>query len=135
MAATQAGLAIGAQTALPDCKVVDIDAEPERVKADVVRYADAGAKLLGLLFDTDQIEVVADHAGPVYGLPHDATIEALKLAGRLEAMVLDPAYSAKGLAGLIALIDTGRWGNDDHIVFLNTGGVPALFAYADALQI
>lgn len=135
--ATQAGLAIGTQTALPNCKVIgiDIDAEPERVKADVVQYAVAGAKLLDLPFDPDQIEVVSGHAGPAYGVPHDATIEALKLAGRLEAMVLDPVYSAKGLAGLIALVDSGRWKSDDQIIFLNTGGVPALFAYADALTI
>ena len=135
--ATQAGLELGAQTALPSCRVVgiDIDAEPERVKADVIRYADDGVQLLDLPFDVNRIEVVAGHAGPAYGVPHDATVDALKLAGRLEAMALDPVYSAKGLAGLIAMIDTGRWNKDDHVVFLNTGGVPALFAYADALEI
>ena len=135
--ATQAGLAIGAQTALPECDVVgiDIDAEPERVRSDVIDYASEGAILLDLPFDEDRIEVVAGHAGPTYGVPHDATIDALKLAGRLEAMTLDPVYSAKGLAGLIALLDAGRWGKKDHIIFLNTGGMPALFAYADALPI
>lgn len=135
--ATQAGLSIGAQTALPRCEVIgiDIDAEPERVRADVVSYADAGAKLLNLAFDANSVEVVAGHAGPAYGVPHDATIEALSLAGRFEAMALDPVYSAKGLAGLVALINDGRWKSDDNIVFLNTGGVPALFAYADALPI
>lgn len=135
--ATQSGLVIGAQTALAECQVIgiDIDAEPERVKADVARYAEGGARLLELPFDAAQIEVVAGHAGPAYGVPHDATIEALKLAGRFEAMALDPVYSAKGLAGLIGLINAGRWSKDDHVVFLNTGGVPALFAYADALPI
>jgi len=50
-------------------------------------------------FPSDKVEVVAGHAGPTYGVPHHATIEALRLAGRLEALVLDPVYSAKGLAG------------------------------------
>jgi L-cysteate sulfo-lyase len=135
--ATQAGLVIGTQAALPNCEVVgiDIDAEPDRVKADVVQYAVAGAKLLNLPFDDSKIEVVAGHAGPAYGIPHDATIDALTLAGRLEAMALDPVYSAKGLAGLIALIGTGRWTKVDHVVFINTGGVPSLFTYAAALPI
>ena len=50
-------------------------------------------------------------------------------AARLEALVLDPVYSGKGLAGLIALIRAGRWSADDDVVFLHTGGAPALFAY------
>jgi hypothetical protein len=44
------------------------------------------------------------------------------LAGALEALVLDPVYSGKGLAGLIALVRTGRWQPDDNVVFLHTGG-------------
>ena len=43
--------------------------------------------------------------------------------------MLDPVYSGKGLAGLIALIRAGRWSADDDVVFLHTGGAPALFAY------
>ncbi|USG62443.1 D-cysteine desulfhydrase family protein [Sneathiella marina] len=135
--ATQAGLSVGAQTALPNCQVVgiDIDAEPERVRADVVTYATGAAELLRLPFDAHLVEVVAGHAGPAYGVPHDATLDALRLSGRLEAMTLDPVYSAKGLAGLIALIKSGRWSKADNLVFLNTGGVPSLFAYVDALGI
>ncbi|MGE0423009.1 MAG: D-cysteine desulfhydrase family protein [Reyranellaceae bacterium] len=134
-AATQAGLAVGAARALPDTRVVgiDIDAEPERVHADVVRYAQGGAELLALPFDPAGIEVVAGHAGPAYGVAHAATIEAIRLAGRLEALALDPVYSGKGLAGLIALIRAGRWPADTDIVFIHTGGTPALFAYSETL--
>ena len=60
---------------------------------------------------------------------------ATELAGRLEALVLDPVYSGKGLAGLIALIRAGRWGPDDDVVFIHTGGAPALFAYRQALDL
>lgn len=135
--ATQAGLAIGAQTALPDCNVIgiDIDAEPERVKADVIGFAESGARLLCLPFDADLIEVIAGYAGSAYGVPHEGTMDALKLAGRLEGMTLDPVYSAKGLAGLIALIKSGRWAKGENVIFLNTGGTPSLFAYAEALDI
>ncbi len=134
-AGTQAGLVVGARTALPGTRIVgiDIDAEPERVRADVLAYGRAAAGLLGLPFDDDDVEVVAGHAGPAYGVPHPATLDALRLAARLEALVLDPVYSAKGLAGLIALIAAGRWGRDDEVVFIHTGGAPALFAHVDLL--
>jgi 1-aminocyclopropane-1-carboxylate deaminase/D-cysteine desulfhydrase-like pyridoxal-dependent ACC family enzyme len=135
--ATQAGLVVGASTAMPATAIVgiDIDAEPERVRADVAAYAQAAADLLETQFADADIEVVAGHAGPAYGVPHEATIEALRLAGALEALTLDPVYSGKGLAGLIALVKSGRWSKDSDVVFIHTGGAPALFAYASGLGI
>lgn len=70
---------------------------------------------------------------PLYGVPHAATIDAIKLAARLEALLLDPVYSGKGLAGLIALVREARWTPDDNIVFIHTGGEPALLVYREAL--
>jgi len=136
-AGTQAGLVVGASLCLPETRVVgiDIDAEPDRVRADVVRYARAAAEMLGLRLDETLVEVVAGHAGPAYGVPHAATIEAIKLAGRLEALTLDPVYSGKGLAGLIALIREGRWAANDDVIFVHTGGAPALFAYREVLAL
>jgi L-cysteate sulfo-lyase len=136
-AGTQAGLVVGASIALKGMRVVgiDIDAEPERVRADVVKYAKAAADLLETSFNDADVEVVAGHAGPAYGVPHAATIEAIKSAGALEALVLDPVYSGKGLAGLIALVRAGRWQPNDDVVFVHTGGAPALFAYRSALDI
>ena len=90
-------------------------------------------QLIDLPFDPRSVEVVAGHAGPAYGIPHAATIEAIKLSAHLEALVLDPVYSGKGMAGLIALVKQGRWSTDDHVVFIHTGGGPALFAYLDLL--
>ena len=132
---TQAGLVLGAAACLPDCPItgIDIDAEPERVAADVIRHGAAAAALSGLPFDPARVEVVAGHAGPAYGVPHDATLEAIKLAARFEALVLDPVYSGKGMAGLIALIRAGRWTARDHVIFVHTGGAPALFAYVEQL--
>jgi L-cysteate sulfo-lyase len=130
-AATQAGLVVGARACLPQTRIVgiDIDAEPERVRADVLTYGSAAAELLDQPFDPADVEVVAGHAGPAYGVPHEATVEAIGLGARLEALVLDPVYSGKGLAGLIALIKAGRWTADQDVVFVHTGGAPSLFAY------
>lgn len=128
---------LGASVCLPHTRVVgiDIDAEPERVYRDVVAHAEAAADLIDLPFSASDVEVVAGYAGPAYGVPHDATIEAIKIAGRLEAMALDPVYSGKGLAGLIALVREKRWPADSNIVFIHTGGQPALFAYEQVLGI
>jgi len=136
-AGTQAGLVAGAAVAMPTTRIVgiDIDAEPARVRADVVTFAREACELLDAAFDKASVEVVAAHAGPAYGVPHEATIEAIRLAGRLEALALDPVYSGKGLAGLIALIRQGRWRNDEDVIFLHTGGAPALFAYQSTLGI
>jgi L-cysteate sulfo-lyase len=134
---TQAGLVVGASACLPRTRVVgiDVDAEPERVRHDVVACAEAAADLLDLPFSARDVEVVAGHAGPAYGIPHAETIEAIRLAGRLEAMAVDPVYSGKGLAGLIALVREGRWRRDRDVVFIHTGGQPALFAYQEMLGI
>jgi L-cysteate sulfo-lyase len=136
-AGTQAGLVVGASIAMPNTRIIgiDIDAEPERVRADVARFAREVSDRLDIPFDQSSVEVVAGHAGPAYGVPHGATIDAIRLAGRLEALVLDPVYSGKGLAGLLALIREGRWRKDDDVVFIHTGGAPALFAYQSALPI
>ncbi len=135
-AGTQAGLVVGAQLALPQTRIVgiDIDAEPERVRTDVLTYAEGAAALLDHTLDPSGIEVVAGHAGPAYGVPHAATLDAIRLGARLEALVLDPVYSGKGLAGLIALVQSGRWTQDQDVVFVHTGGAPALFAYRHLFQ-
>jgi 1-aminocyclopropane-1-carboxylate deaminase/D-cysteine desulfhydrase-like pyridoxal-dependent ACC family enzyme len=91
--------------------------------------------MMGARFDENDVEVVAGHAGPAYGVPHAATIEAIKLAGALEALILDPVYSGKGLAGLIALVRQQRWQADADVIFIHTGGAPALFAYQSVLGI
>jgi L-cysteate sulfo-lyase len=134
---TQAGLAVGASIAMEQTRIIgiDIDAEPARVRAAVVSCAKEAADLLGVAFSESSIEVVAGHAGPAYGVAHATTIEAIKLAGALEGLVLDPVYTGKGLAGLIAQVRAGRWRTDDDVIFVHTGGAPALFAYESTLGI
>src|SRR5262245_26540435 len=75
-AVTQAGLVVGASVAMPATRIVgiDIDAEPERVRSDVIAYARAAADLIGTGFDENDVEVVAGHTGAAYGVPHAATI-------------------------------------------------------------
>jgi 1-aminocyclopropane-1-carboxylate deaminase/D-cysteine desulfhydrase-like pyridoxal-dependent ACC family enzyme len=74
-----------------------------------------------------------DYVGPGYGLPTPDMGEAVRLAARLEGILLDPVYTGKAMAGLIALIRAGRFDRDTDIVFLHTGGSFGLFAYPDRL--
>lgn len=130
---TQAGLLAGTAICLPDTTVigVDIDAEPARVREDVLRLNEEAANLLDTGFSPDAVHVEAGHAGPAYGVAHAATHEAITLAGRLEALVLDPVYTGKALAGLISMVQEGRWSKSENVVFIHTGGTPAVFAYGD----
>lgn len=72
--------------------------------------------------------------GSGYGKPTDGMLEALQLLGRLEAIILDPVYTGKAMAGLIQDLRSKRFGSDEHIVFIHTGGAPGLFAYADIID-
>lgn len=71
---------------------------------------------------------------PGYGQLNDRTIEALKLAASKEGLILDPVYTGKVMAGLIDRVRTKAYGNDDNVLFIHTGGQPALFAYEPLLS-
>lgn len=72
--------------------------------------------------------------GSAYGVPTDAMIEAVTLFARFEGVLLDPVYTGKAAAGLISLIREGRFRKGETVVFLHTGGTPALFAYRASFQ-
>lgn len=66
--------------------------------------------------------------GDDYAVPTDAADAAIDRAARLGGWVLDRTYSGKGFAGLLGNASEGRWSADDHVVFVHTGGLPAVFA-------
>jgi L-cysteate sulfo-lyase len=134
---TQAGiLAMLAALSHPlRCIGIDVDAQPERVAADVKRIGRGAAALLGAdgSWTDEVVEIVAGYGGPSYGVPDATTLEAIGLAGRLEALALDPVYAGKGMAGLIGLVRSGRFSKEDIVIWLHTGGSPGLFAYPAAM--
>ncbi|MBB5175123.1 D-cysteine desulfhydrase [Texcoconibacillus texcoconensis] len=75
-----------------------------------------------------------DYIGPGYALPSEEMVEAIKLLARTEAILLDPVYTGKALAGLIDLIDNEYFHPSDNILFLHSGGTPATYAYASLFQ-
>ena len=79
------------------------------------------------------VEVIGDQVGEGYGIPTPECLEAISLMAKSEGLLMDPVYTGKALAGLVADIRRGRWKAGQNVVFLHTGGVPADFAYKDVL--
>jgi D-cysteine desulfhydrase family pyridoxal phosphate-dependent enzyme len=131
---TQAGLTLGAHLAGLPYRVYGVAVsagEPEKIER-ARRVAGEAATLLGAGDSVRSVEFFTDQdfIGPGYGLPTAAALDALRLVARTEALVLDPTYTSKAMAALIAHVRTGQVGASETVVFLHTGGSPALFTNA-----
>jgi 1-aminocyclopropane-1-carboxylate deaminase/D-cysteine desulfhydrase-like pyridoxal-dependent ACC family enzyme len=104
---------------------------------DIARIAGATAERLGLdiRFQSDDIYNDDEYVGDRYGVMTPGCREALKLVANTEGIILDPVYSSKAMAGLIDHIRQGRIKKNEVVVFLHTGGTPALFAYVEDLEL
>ncbi|MBL8774906.1 MAG: pyridoxal-phosphate dependent enzyme [Acidimicrobiales bacterium] len=111
---------------------VDVGTRPDLDEAVPAMAAETAA-LARRPVPTGAVQVDHDRIGPGYGAPSDACRAALDLAARCEGALLDPVYTGKGMAGLIAAVRDGRIDGSRPTVFLHTGGLPALFSprYAD----
>ena len=111
---------------------IDASAKPAETHAQVARIARFTAKAIGLGRDLRDDEIVLDdryHAG-TYGIPDSTTLEAIRLAARLEAMITDPVYEGKSMAGLIDLVSRGEIDRSSNVLYAHLGGQPAINAYA-----
>lgn len=100
----------------------------------VARLANGAAQILGLSTRISPEDVtLKDHSAPGYGILNQAAREAILLLGKTEGVLVDPVYTGKGLSGLIADVRSGALTERDTVVFVHTGGYPALFAYEDEL--
>jgi L-cysteate sulfo-lyase len=133
---TQAGLQLGVELLGLDAKVIGINPMDDRDEAfnslDAIRgFMRDAARVLGEEgFEPGEPTNLVDYVGPRYGEASDASREAIELAARTEGLLFDPVYSGKGLAGLVDHIRTGRVGRADRVVFVHTGGLPAIFGDA-----
>jgi D-cysteine desulfhydrase family pyridoxal phosphate-dependent enzyme len=131
---TQAGLvlaaaALGAPFAIHG---ISVRADAATLAARVASLANAGAALVGgPRIAEDTVRVHDGYVGPGYGELTDASLEAIHLVAETEGILLDPVYTGKAMSGLIGEVRAGRWGPGDRLVFIHTGGSPALFAYGE----
>jgi 1-aminocyclopropane-1-carboxylate deaminase len=131
---TQAGMIAGFAAQERERRVIGIDgsARPAETHEQVARIARATAALIEVGRDLRDDEIILDdryHAG-TYGIPDDTTLDAIRLAGRLEGMITDPVYEGKSMAGMIDLVRRGEIGADSNVLYAHLGGQPALNAYA-----
>ena len=129
-AGTHAGLAVGFEQLMPDVELVGVTVSrsAEAQKPKVVAIQQALAASLELKARAE-ITLWDDYFAPGYGTPNDEGTEAVKLLARLEGILLDPVYTGKAMAGLIDGISQKRFKDEGPILFVHTGGAPALFAY------
>lgn len=126
-AGTQAGLILG--TEMPVLGI-SVSANAEDLKANVTALVIEGSKLPQFVGANDREARVDDRfIGNGYGQPTQAMKEAVELVARMEGIYLDPVYTGKAMAGLIHLIRSSEI--TGPVIFLHTGGMPALFAYDD----
>jgi L-cysteate sulfo-lyase len=128
---TQAGLVAGFAAMDLDIEVVgiDVDADPIGVDRRVGARLTELTEALGLPPMLDRIKIDSRYSAGAYGVADDTVVEAIQLGARLEALLLDPVYSGKGFAGLVGLVRSGYFPPDAEVLFLHTGGDPALFAH------
>jgi D-cysteine desulfhydrase family pyridoxal phosphate-dependent enzyme len=82
------------------------------------------------IFNPGEIPLLEEiYAVPKYGVPSQSCQDAIRRLARTEGILLDPVYTGKAFAGMLDLIEKGRLGSNDPIIFLHTGGLPTLFAF------
>jgi 1-aminocyclopropane-1-carboxylate deaminase len=111
---------------------IDASAKLKETQDQVARIARNTAELIGLGRDLrdDEITVLEGWAGDLYGIPVQSTLDAIRLTGSLEGMIIDPVYEGKSMAGLIDLVGQGEISKDSNVLYAHLGGQPALNAYS-----
>jgi D-cysteine desulfhydrase len=136
---THAGLAAGFAAMGMDparLRSFAVYAPGEATRRSTLNLAGATLSALGdeAAIDPESIDVAGDQLGEGYGMPTSAMREAVRLMARTEGLLLDPVYSGKAFAGLLADIRAGAYREGESVLFLMTGGTPALFAYQPAFE-
>jgi 1-aminocyclopropane-1-carboxylate deaminase/D-cysteine desulfhydrase-like pyridoxal-dependent ACC family enzyme len=136
---TGAGLTLAAKALGVQFPVVNVCPIqwPWDTRAAVAGIANDAAARLGIetRLIPEDVNLTFDHIAPGYGKVSPGSLEAIRLLGRTEGVLLDPIYSGKAAAGLIADVRNGRFPSDQNVVLIHTGGTPALFAYAVELAL
>lgn len=136
---TQAGLVAGLHVIRHDLPVMGVSVRQPRTR-QIEAVHGLTQKTIEKLspgsegVSQSKIHVDDGYVGEGYGIPAESTLEAIHLLARQEGILLDPVYSAKGMAGLIGMVRQGFFNKSDKVLFLHTGGASALFAYQAQLK-
>jgi 1-aminocyclopropane-1-carboxylate deaminase len=130
---TLAGMIAGFALQGRQRNVIGIDASctPEQTRAQVLTIAQNTSALIGgPEIVADDVVIKEHYAYPAYGVPSKETLEAIRLAARLEGMITDPVYEGKSMQGLIDLVRKGFFPAGSKVLYAHLGGAPALNGYS-----
>jgi D-cysteine desulfhydrase len=137
-AGTHAGMAVGMAGVNGGISISGVNvSRPKDVQEEIVfKLSQELAQKLGVKNGIAREDIVCfdQYVGPGYSLPTESMVEAVKLFAKTEAVLLDPVYSGKAAAGLIDLVRKGHFPAGSNVLFLHTGGSPALYAYMDTFR-
>ncbi|KJS87744.1 MAG: cytochrome C biogenesis protein CcmE [Peptococcaceae bacterium BICA1-8] len=130
---THAGLVVGFYGSNSNIPVIGLNISRKKdIQEEMVyKLVEKTAKFVGIngIVPKEKVVCFDEYVGAGYSIPTEGMVEATKLVAQTEAILMDPVYSGKAMAGLIDLIRKGYFKKEDNIVFLHTGGSPALYAY------
>ena len=136
-AGTHAGLLTGFYGCNMNVPVLGINVSREKQDQEELVYdlvkRTAQHVSLNLEIPREAVTCFDEYVGPGYSLPTPEMAEAVRLVARTEGILLDPVYTGKAMAGLIDLVRKGFFNKDDTVLFVHTGGSPALYVYQDYL--
>lgn len=134
---TQVGLVLGLKFLGSSIRVRGFNPirRPGDLREQMAQMANQAAERLDLDvgFSPEDFDNDDGFIGERYGIPTEAGLEALGLVARTEGILLDPVYTSKAMSGLVAHIRSGAIPREDPVLFMHTGGAPALFGYAQEL--
>ena len=134
-ASTHSGFLLGARASgcLAPVHGVCVRRDAVSQKQRVATKLQAVIDVIGADIEIDEDEIICDDSmlAPGYGLLNEATVDAIEYLARREGILLDPTYSGKTFAFLLAMLRRGDYASDDNLVFLHTGGTASLFAYPE----
>ena len=135
---TQAGLTLGFKALHSGIKVIGISVSQakQELKRRILQLGNQTAEKLGIdtALDEEDVVVYDEYVGQGYAIPTRECVEAIKLLSRTEGLFLDPVYTGKAMAGLTDLIRKGVLRKGENVLFMHTGGTPALFAMEEIFQ-
>ena len=135
---TLAGLALGIKVLGSDIQSQGFSpskGDQQQRKIGTADAANEAAQVLGLetRMEVEEVDTTDDYVGEGYGIVTDAGLEVMQLLARSEGILLDPVYTSKAVSGVVDRIKKGEILAGSTVIYVHTGGLPALFAYAPEL--
>jgi D-cysteine desulfhydrase family pyridoxal phosphate-dependent enzyme len=135
---TQAGLIAGSKLMGVKTKILGISVSETKEKfEEIVKFILENIQnyiQVNLEIKDEEIKIVDDYIGDGYGIVSRELVNSIKIVAEKEGIFLDPVYTGKAMVGLLDLINKGFFKKNEKIIFMHTGGLPALFSYKEKLE-